>query len=196
MTGIWAIVLAAGESRRMGSPKMVLPYQGMTMIGKVLDRILASEVEHIVTVVGGHQAVVMEAIRELPVKYCYNDNYLSGMYSSVQCGFRFLPDDFRAAIVFLGDQPMAETVVINRLIESYSQSDKGIVLPVYEGKRGHPLLVDRKYRNEIISQDQPDGLRGIISKHADDLLEVNTINPSILRDIDTPEEYLKETSGQ
>jgi molybdenum cofactor cytidylyltransferase len=192
MTGIWAIVLAAGESRRMGSPKMVLPYQGMTIIGKVLDNILASNVEKVVAVLGGHKEVILEVIRVLPVMHCYNDHYIDGMFTSVQCGFRFLPDGFRAAIVFLGDQPMAETIVINRLIEAYNVSDKGIAIPVYENQRGHPLLIDQKYRNEIISLDEPDGLRGFLRRHPDDILEVNTISPSILKDIDTREEYDNE----
>jgi molybdenum cofactor cytidylyltransferase len=190
--GIWAIVLAAGESRRMGSPKMILPYEGMTIIEKVLEHVLASDVEKVVTVLGSHKEEVLEVIGKLPVLHCYNSNYKNGMLSSVKCGFEYLPGDFTAALVFLGDQPMAETSVINKMINVYKESGKGILVPVFENKRGHPLMADKKYRDEIMHLDEPDGLRGLLRNHPDDLLEVNTENPSVLKDIDTEDEYINE----
>jgi len=192
MNGIWAIVLAAGESRRMGSPKMVLPYEGMTIIEKVLENVLASDVEKVVTVLGSNKDEVLKVIDKLPVLHCYNPNYKDGMLSSVKCGFEFLPGDFRAAIVFLGDQPMAETSVINKMINAYNESGKGILVPVFENKRGHPLLADKKYRDEIINLDDPEGLKGLLRRHPDDLLEVEAENSSVLIDIDTTEEYINE----
>ncbi|MDD4644375.1 MAG: nucleotidyltransferase family protein [Bacteroidales bacterium] len=194
MTGIWAIVLAAGESRRMGSPKMILPYEGKTIIERVLDNILVSDVDQVVTILGCYREEILKITGNYPVKHFYNSNYKEGMFTSVQCGFRFLPDDFRAVILFLGDQPMAETAVINRLINAFGESDKGIAIPVFDNKRGHPLLVSSKYRNEIITLDEPDGMRGFLRNHPDDILEVETVNPSILKDIDTREEYLREIS--
>jgi molybdenum cofactor cytidylyltransferase len=192
MKGIWAIVLAGGESKRMGSPKMILPYEGMTIIEKVLASVLSSDVDKVVTVLGSNKDEVMKVIEKLPVLHCHNSNYKDGMLSSVKCGFEFLPDDFRAAMVFLGDQPMAEASVINKIIKSYNESGKGINVPVFEGKRGHPILVDKKYKDEIINLDEPDGLRGLLRKHPDDLLEVETENSSVLMDIDTKEDYLNE----
>ncbi len=189
-TGIWAIVLAAGESRRMGSPKMILPYEGMTVIEKVLENILASNVEKVVAVLGSHKEEILKVIGKLPVMHCYNSNYKNGMLSSVKCGFEFLPADFRAVMVFLGDQPMAETSVINKMINAYNESGKGILVPVFENRRGHPLMADSKYRDEIINLDEPDGLRGLLRRHPDDLLEVSTENPSVLNDIDTEDDYI------
>jgi len=192
MKGIWAIVLAGGESKRMGSPKMILPYAGMTIIEKVLENVLASDIEKVVTVLGSNKDEVLKVIDKLPVLHCYNSNYNDGMLSSVKCGFEFLPDDFRAAMIFLGDQPMAETSVINKMINAYNESGKGILVPVFANKRGHPLLVDKKYRDEIINLDEPDGLRGIIRMNPDDLLDVETENPTVLVDIDTKEDYINE----
>jgi len=192
MNGIWAIVLAGGESKRMGSPKMILPYDGKTIIEKVLDNVLASDIEKVVTVLGSHKDEVLRVIDKLPVLHCYNQNYKDGMLSSVKCGFEFLPADFRAALVFLGDQPMAETYVINKMINAYNESGKGIVVPVFENKRGHPLLADKKYRDEIIKLDDPEGLKGLLRRHPDDLLEVDTESPSVLMDIDTREDYINE----
>jgi molybdenum cofactor cytidylyltransferase len=192
MKGIWAIVLAAGESRRMGSPKMILPYKGMTIIEKVLENVLASDVEKVVTVLGSNKDEVLKVIEKFPVLHCINSNYKNGMLSSVKCGFEFLPADFRGALVFLGDQPMAETSVINKMINAYNESGKGILVPVFENKRGHPLLADKKYRDEIINLDDPEGLKGLLRRHPDDLLEVLTENPSVLMDIDTREDYINE----
>ena len=189
MKGIWAIVLAAGESRRMGAPKMILPYEGMTIIEKVLENVLASDVEKVVTVLGSHKEEVLKVFERFPVMHCYNGNYKNGMLSSVKCGFEFLPGDFRAAMVFLGDQPMVETSVINKMINLYNTSGKGILVPVFENRRGHPLMADRKYRDEIINLEDPEGLKGLLRRHPDDLLEVVTENPSVLKDIDTMEDY-------
>ena len=189
MNGIWAIVLAAGESRRMGSPKMILPYEGVTIIEKVLENVLASEVEKVVTVLGSHNEEVLKVIEKFPVQHCYNSNFKDGMLSSVKCGFEFLPGDFSAAMVFLGDQPMVEASVINQMINGYQESGKGILVPVFDKKRGHPLMVDKKYRDEIINFDDPEGLKGLLLRHPDDLLEVVTENPAVLKDIDTLEDY-------
>jgi molybdenum cofactor cytidylyltransferase len=185
----WAIVLAAGESRRMGSPKMILPYEGMTIIEKVLENVMASDVEKVVAVLGSHMEEVLKVIERFQVQHCFNSNYKNGMLSSVKCGFEFLPGDFRAAMVFLGDQPMVETSVINKMINAYNESGKGILVPVFENKRGHPLMVDKKYREEVITLDDPEGLKGLLRRHPDDLLEVDTDNPSVLDDIDTQEDY-------
>jgi molybdenum cofactor cytidylyltransferase len=164
MKGIWAIILAGGESSRMGSPKMILPYAGMTIIEKVLENILASDVEKVVTVLGSHKEEVLRVIEKYPVLQCYNSNFKNGMLSSV----------------------------INKMINAYTESGKGIEVPVFENKRGHPLLVDKKYKDEIINLDEPDGLKCLLRRHPDDLLEVDTENPSVLMDIDTKEDYINE----
>jgi molybdenum cofactor cytidylyltransferase len=190
MTGIWAIILAAGESKRMGSPKMILPFRGRTVIGAVIENILASDVEKVMTVLGADMPMVLKEIEKYPVMHCYNADYIDGMLSSVKCGFRHIPDDFHAALVFPGDQPLIVATVVNLVINAYLETGKGIVMPVFEKKRGHPLLVDTRYRDEILRLDEPDGLRGLARKHPDDVLEVEMHDRSILKDIDTREDYL------
>ena len=104
-------------------------------------------------VLGAEKETLTDLVRKLSVQHCYNDNYKEGMLSSVKCGFRNLPSDFEAVLVFQGDQPLITPKVINTVIEAYRSSGKGIVIPVYKKKRGHPLLIDRKYRNEIEKLD-------------------------------------------
>lgn len=192
MNEIWAIILAAGESKRMGSPKMILPFRGMTIIEKVIENVLSSDVDKTIIVLGAGKEKILKLTEKLPVMYCFNGNYKNGMLSSVKRGFEYLPKDFRAAVVLLGDQPMIGASVINTVIKGYNESGKNIIIPVYNNKRGHPLLVDKRYWDEIISLDGPEGLKELINRHPDDLLEVETGNPEILKDIDTEEEYLNE----
>jgi molybdenum cofactor cytidylyltransferase len=192
MGEIWAVILAAGESKRMGLPKMLLTFSGRTMIEKVITNVSESKIDKIIVVLGAYREALVELISKLPVKYCYNDNYKKGMLSSVQCGFRNLPSDFKAVLVFQGDQPLITSNAINEVIEAYLSSGKGIVIPVFKDLRGHPILIDIKYRDEIKRLNPDQGLRSLACMFSDDVLEVDTNESGILTDFDTYEQYKKE----
>jgi len=192
MSEIWAIILAAGESKRMKVPKMLLLFDGKTMIEKVIENVARSEVFRTLVVLGSYRDEILKVIGNLPVSYCYNENYKNGMLSSVQCGFSKLPERYDAAIVFPGDQPFIEPDVVNNMIDSYHKTGKGIVIPVYRKKRGHPLLVDFKYREFIENLSDNDGLHYLAERFKDDVLEVETQSPGILKDFDTKQDYLNE----
>jgi molybdenum cofactor cytidylyltransferase len=192
MDEIWAIILAAGESKRMGVPKMFLIFNGKTMLENVIANVTASEVNNTIVVMGAERDSLMDLIAKTSVMYCYNDNYREGMLSSVKCGFRNLPSDYKAVLVFQGDQPFITPIAVNIVIEAFLLSGKGIVIPTYQNRRGHPLLIDRKYRGEIEKLSAAGGLRSLADKFSDDVLEVATNESGILRDFDTYEEYMKE----
>lgn len=192
MSAIWSIILAAGESRRMGFPKMLLEFNGRTMIENVIEHVAGSDTDGILVVLGAGMDVLSQLVSKYDVKYCYNENYRDGMLSSVQCGFRNLPTDFEAVMVFQGDQPFINPSVINAVINEYRASGKGIVIPVFHGKRGHPLLLDRKYRDQIDLLDPAEGLRSVAYLNSGDVIEVETNEPGILRDFDTYDDYKKE----
>jgi len=192
MNNIWAIILAAGESKRMGTPKMILPFGGKSIIENVIENVISSNIDNIIIVLGSNKEKVLKLTEKYPVMHCFNGNYKEGMLSSVKCGFENLPRDFRAALVLLGDQPMIRSSVIDLVIKTYNNFGKGLVLPVYNNKKGHPLLIDKKYRNEIMKLDGGEGLKELLKNHPDDLYEAGTEDPSILRDIDTTEDYNKE----
>jgi molybdenum cofactor cytidylyltransferase len=189
---IWSIILAAGESKRMGFPKMLLQFNGKTMIENVIDHVSESESDGIMVVLGANSENIIDIVMKYDVKYCYNDNYRDGMLSSVQCGVKNLPSDTEAVMIFQGDQPFITSSVINSLIHEYRSSCKGIIIPVHDGKRGHPLLLDRKYLDDIDKLDPDRGLRSITGIYSGDVLEVQTDEPGILRDFDTYDDYKKE----
>jgi len=192
MNEIWAIILAAGESRRMGFPKMLLAFEGKTMIENVISNVHESKVNRIMVVLGAVREPLVQVIEKSDVRYCYNDNFKDGMLSSVICGFRNLPSDYNAVMVFQGDQPLIKPAAINTVIEAYLSSGKGIVIPVHKKRRGHPILIDWKYRNEVEYLSPARGLRSLAQKFSDDVLEIETEETGILRDFDTYDEYRKE----
>lgn len=201
MGEIVAIILAAGESKRMNAPKMLLPFRGKTIIETIIVNVNESDVDRILVVVGAEKDKVVEVIKKYPVGICYNENFKQGMLSSVKCGFAQLPEGYDAALVFPGDQPMISSEIINKVIAEYRNSDKGLVMPVYDGKRGHPLLISPLYNGivEHLEDKETDpgepsvhGLRFLLKKYPGDVLEVEADSDEILRDIDTQEDYQKE----
>jgi molybdenum cofactor cytidylyltransferase len=191
-TEIWAIILAGGESKRMNAPKMLLPFLGTTIIETVIANVKASEIENTIIVLGSFKEEILSVVNDASVICCFNEYYKEGMLSSVKCGFRNLPETCSAVLVFQGDQPMIGKLVINEIIRAYIKSQKGIVMPVYDKKRGHPLLIDMKYRDEIENLKPEEGLRSLAANFNNDVLEVELNNPEILRDIDTHEDYIRE----
>ncbi len=149
----WALILAAGSSRRMGNQKLLLPFGKSTMIETVIDNVLKSSIDHVMVVLGANQEEIMNNIGNLPVQFCYNKEHENGMLSSVICGIRALPQEAVATLIFLGDQPGIPPALTNRVIDAYNEELVGIVIPVHDHRRGHPLLVDMKYRKEIEQLD-------------------------------------------
>ena len=176
----------------MKIPKMLLPFRGKTIIEKVIENVIESKTDKTVVVLGSDKDKILKVTEHLPVMHCYNEYYKQGMLSSVICGFRSLPEKFRAALVMLGDQPGIGSDIINEVIDAFRRSGKGITIPVFKNKHGHPLLIDAKYRNEIENLDPDKGLRSLYRKFTDDVFEVEINNPTILKDIDTPEDYNNE----
>jgi molybdenum cofactor cytidylyltransferase len=192
MTGISAIILAAGESRRMGYPKMLLDFGGITMLEKVIRNVKATSVDDILVVLGAYRDEIQRIAEKTGVRYCYNDIYKEGMLSSVQCGFRNICAGTEAVLVFQGDQPLITPAVTDLVINKFRRGSKGILMPVYKNRRGHPLLIAGKYFGEIERLDSQKGLRSLSEIFSNDVEEVAVDDDAILRDFDTFEEYNNE----
>jgi len=189
---LWAIVLAAGLSTRMGTQKLLLPYEGKTIIEQVVDNILDAGIRNIKVVLGSNGAEISQALKLLPVDLVKNENFQQGMHTSVIAGVKSLPLNARAVLVFLGDQPFIPSPVTQKVVEGWKTVGKGIVIPLFEGRRGHPPLYDMKYRNELSNLDTAKGLRSVAQNFPEDIYEVETSCPEIVRDIDTKNDYLYE----
>jgi molybdenum cofactor cytidylyltransferase len=193
---IWAIILAAGESKRMGRPKMLLPLGEKTIVETVVGTALASSVDKVLVVLGAERNRIDRLLKPFPVETVYNPDFPTGMLSSVQAGFEALPAGFEAAVVLLGDQPFVSAGVIDRLCAAHTVSPGCILIPVCGDRRGHPVLIPAAFRNEIPLLSGAVGLRELIHRHEEKIVEIEVEEDAVLMDIDDPETYRAAIKGK
>ncbi|MHB8910696.1 MAG: nucleotidyltransferase family protein [Syntrophales bacterium] len=189
---ISAILLAAGESKRMGRPKQLLTWQGKTLLEHILESLLSSDADEIILVLGHEAGRVRESLPAFPITITINPDYRQGMASSLRRGLLAMDPRSEAFLLCLADQPGIGPEIMNTIIRAFRQADprRGIVRPVYRGRRGHPVLIGAQYLEEALQLLTGDvGARQILLNHPDDILDVEMEGDVILKDIDTPEEY-------
>ncbi len=186
---IAAVILAAGESRRMGQPKMLLPFGRSTVLETVIANVLASPAEMTVVVLGAHRSRLIPLVRRYPVEIVVNPEPARGMLSSVQAGLRALPRAPGAVFIMPGDHPAVPAAVFSALAEARARSGRGLIVPVHQGRGGHPLLIDLRYRAGIGRLNSEIGLRGLLALHPGDVLRLETDAAGVLFDLDRPEDY-------
>lgn len=191
---IGAIVLAAGMSTRMGQPKVLLPWTDKhNIIEHIIEQLLNSRLDQIVVVTGKNAAEVKQIVKPLGVQTAYNRSYNTGeMLSSVKAGLRMMPDHVAAALIVLGDQPRIQPRVIYKLLMAYAEGKGEIIIPSFERRRGHPILLSRRYWGEMLNLPRGSSPRTIINAHQNEIYYVNVNTDSVLRDVDTPEDYNEE----
>lgn len=186
---ISSIVLAAGAAKRMARPKQLLPLENSTVLERAVDSILDSRIDEVIVVVGYLASEMANLLANRPVKIVVNPDYHRGMSTSIVSGLSLVSESSKAVMIALADQPYIDSLIVNQLIEAHTTSNKGITLPVYKGKRGHPVIFDIKYKDELRALEGDAGGRQIINKHLEDVLEVAVNNDSVLVDIDTTNMY-------
>jgi molybdenum cofactor cytidylyltransferase len=186
---ISAVVLAAGESKRMGRMKLTMPLGNTTVIGQVITNLLSSQVDEVIVVLGHELQEVKQTIGDKPVRFIINKEYKLGMSTSIITGLKELDSRSQAMIVVLGDQPFINNEIIDKLIEAYMNNNKGIVVPTYHGQKGHPVIFDMKYKAQLLSLTGDEGGRQLIADNNDDVLNVPVDSENIIKDIDTPDDY-------
>ena len=215
---ICAVIPAAGESRRMGVPKQLLPFGTTTVIGHVVAELLQSALDEVYVVVNPQVAQWWEdrrlaaassrrllpgedtgAKRPAPTGITKpylltNDDPQADMLSSVRCGLRALPPQCAAVVVVPGDQLAVTVPLVDCLVQSFRTAGKGILVPVYGGKRGHPLIFSARYCQEVLNSFDNVGLRGLLHAHPDDLWELSVSTSAVLCDIDYPGDYAREVA--
>jgi molybdenum cofactor cytidylyltransferase len=189
MTDVAAIVLAAGESSRMGRPKPLLPLNDSTFLGHLLDEIRGSRISQTLIVLGHHPEVVLEAMPEIAPIAIVNEEYQLGQLSSLHAGLRQVGDQPDAVLMCLADHPFVTREVIDGLILAHERTHRPIVVPTYGGGRGHPTLFARALFGELLAAPLDQGARVVVRAHADEVLELPTEEAGVLADVDTPEQY-------
>jgi molybdenum cofactor cytidylyltransferase len=186
---ISALLLAAGESRRMGDFKQLLRVGDKSFVEHCVDNLLASQVTEVIIVTGHRESDVKRAVRDRPVTFAHNSEYKSGMASSVKSGIRAVSENSKACVLALVDQPRIAPGVINRIIETYQKTQTLIVIPTYHGENGHPILLDMKLKDEILKMDPSEGLRQVVHAHQNEIARVEVSDQAVLEDCDSPEDY-------
>jgi molybdenum cofactor cytidylyltransferase len=184
-----AIILAAGRSTRMGGPnKLLAEFRGKTLVRIVTEQALASKAQGVIVVTGHQAAEVEKSLQGLKVKFVRNPDFAAGLASSVKSGIAAVPDNADGAVVCLGDMPLIDAHLIDRLIEAFSP-DRGslIAVPVNDGRRGNPVLWSRRFFKELMTLDGDIGARHLIAKHSETVAEVPVEGFGAFLDIDTPE---------
>ena len=193
-----AILLAAGESKRIGRQKLLLNLGDKTILEHSIDNLLGSKVSEVIVVLGYGAKETMPALASRPVKVMENHLYRQGMSTSIIAGLCLTDSRASALMLYLADQPLIQPVIIDRLIEAFESGGKGIVVPVHMNKRGHPVIFSIRYKEELMKLKGDVGGREIIRSHPEDVLEVDVGSDSIFDDIDTYEDYqhIKESMGK
>jgi molybdenum cofactor cytidylyltransferase len=184
-----AIILAAGRSTRMGGPnKLLAELNGKKLVRIATEQALASKAAEVI-VVTGHQAELVEkSLQGLKVKFVRNPDFAGGLASSVKAGIAAVPANADGAVICLGDMPLIDAHLIDRLIETFAP-DRGnlIAVPVSDGRRGNPVLWSRRFFSELMTLDGDIGARHLIAKHGEAVAEVPVDGHAAFLDIDTPQ---------
>ncbi len=190
-----AIVLAAGESRRMGEDnnKLLLPLRGRPLVAHVVETLMQTSIDACIVVLGHEANVVKQVLKDYPVTFVVNDRYEMGMGSSIHAGIKAVSNDARGYMVCLSDMPFITAMEYNALIKTfctcYAADPKTIVVPVFEGKRGNPVILSAQHAPAMLSHKGKGGCKPVIQENSKHLRACKMPNNHVLRDIDTPENF-------
>ena len=192
---ISTIILAAGESKRMGQPKMLLSWGKSTVLQTVITTFQAAGISDILVVSGGAHDKI-DALVGKSAQIIVNENYAQGeMLSSIQTGLREKMLESRAVLIALGDQPQVQARSIQHILQEYQKTNAPLIVPSYQMRRGHPWLVAHEFWDEILKMPVGGTSRDFLNRHAQDIHYVLVDTPTIFQDLDTPEDYLGSISG-
>jgi molybdenum cofactor cytidylyltransferase len=186
---IWAIILAAGISSRMGRPKLSLPWGDHTILEETTDQVLEAGYDGVVVVLGDGREEFERLLESRPVKTARNLNFRSGMSSSIKAGVAFIDPDATAFAIVMGNQPGVNARLHQLVLAHYRKSGKGICAPQHDGTTGHPVIFAAKYRSEMFALQGDHGTRGVMELHKDDLSLFEVKSPEIVTSINTMQEY-------
>ncbi|MGJ3238189.1 MAG: selenium cofactor biosynthesis protein YqeC [Anaerolineae bacterium] len=191
---VGAIVLAAGQASRMGEPKVLMPWTRQhSILEHIIHQLNCSRVDHINVVTGWYADQVKPLAHKMGAHPVHNRAYKTGeMVSSLKAGLRAMPEHISAVLIVLGDQPRIQPKVIYEVLKAYATGRGDLIAPSYNMRRGHPILIGRKYWHEFLALRNYQSPREIINAHAKEITYINVNTDSVLRDVDTPDDYEAE----
>jgi molybdenum cofactor cytidylyltransferase len=185
-----AIILSGGASQRMGSPKALLPYQGRPFLERLLDVTTHPKIGARRVVLGAHAGLIADAVRLAVNEVVINEDWEQGQLSSIQAGIRSLPAGTDGVILCLIDHPLITAGLIDDLIGRFYADRTAkplIVLPIYQGKRGHPVLFSAAVYDELLAAPVDQGARSVVWAHAGEIAEVITAEQGCVLNLNDPE---------
>jgi len=183
-----AVILAAGRSNRMGAFKPLLPFGHTTVIKSCLDYLTEGGADSVVVVLGHRAEDIREHLADRAVRFAFNPDPESEMSASIVAGTRELPETARSVLIGLVDHPAIPSSAIRTLLAEWAKGHK-LVKPTWQGRGGHPVLIDLAFRDQLLTLDANMGLKGLFDRHKEDVRRVEVDSPYIARDVDTWDDY-------
>jgi molybdenum cofactor cytidylyltransferase len=192
MLKISAILLGAGESKRMRVDKLSLRLGRKTILEHCFETLWRSKVEEVTIVLSVRNQEIKNLFKGPRVKIIVNPHSEKGMSTSIRKALRTIPSDSHGILIALGDQPFLKTRTINALIRAFDQGERGIIVPSFRGRMGHPVIFHRKYKRDLLNLKGDVGGRSILERHPQDVRRVSIKSEGVVKDIDTWQDYRRE----
>lgn len=183
------VVLAAGGSSRLGRPKQLLPLGGEPLLAQTVKHALASRLGEVVLVLGHAAGEIAAAVGERGQRTVVNADYGRGQSTSMRAGLAALAPGAEAALFLLGDQPRVGPAIIDALVAAFEETRGPIVVPLYGGEPGTPVLIARALFPELLAVEGDQGARGVVRAHPAETVRVPVGDGPPPRDVDTEEDY-------
>jgi molybdenum cofactor cytidylyltransferase len=184
-----AVILSGGASRRMGSPKALLPYQGKPFLEHLLKVTRHPKIGVRRVVLGAHAGPIAEAIALNPDEVVVNADWEKGQLSSIQAALRSLPEGTHGMLLCLVDHPLISPMLVNGLVEQFYATQAAVVLPVFEGRRGHPVIFSARLYEELEKAPQALGARSVVWAHNDEVSEYLTAEEGCVVNLNDPDTF-------
>ncbi len=190
-----AVILAAGESRRMGSPKALIPMRGITFVQHLVDATRLPRVGVTRIVLGAGAEEIRAKLDVDPATIVVNKDWEKGQLSSIHAAIRSLPPGTEGLILAPVDHPLISTNLVLRLIKHFDSSDKPIVLPTFHSRRGHPAIFRASLYDELLEASPEVGARQVVWAHEQEIAEVATEEEGVVLNLNDPETLKKAMGG-
>lgn len=188
---ITGLILAAGQGKRLGAVKPLLPTERGMMLDIVLRQYRTSALDDLILVLGSEAGRICQKISLGGLKVVINGQYRMGLSGSIQRGLAHVAPGTKAVAIALGDMPLVTTATINTLVREFKKGKSGIIVPVHNKQRGHPVLIDLKYLDDLLELRGDSGAKALLEMHATDVREIKIKSDEILLDVDTLEDWEK-----